>query len=492
MEFFSQDAGGKPVLGIRAASGSGSAMLFMPRFESPSGSCRLRIEYDANVRDSSFTIRFKPADNRGAWDVARPPATGGAWRAEEIDCDLKGATAGYFEFHNTDNRPSSSVRLRDVVVTELTAAHADKIYYQLDAADLPAFKNQKLGRNKTSGDDDPRIRGVYFGGWKPESVSEWECRTVEGEKAIAFTNLNDVNAAQIGIELEQSDGVGLTFEPGQRIRLRVVYRTAGRGNGHMYFQTYNDWEVPSRVDISNSNNAWRTVDLVTTRGDKPLRCLIDTSTIGPGNSLIVRSITVSDPDAASPPPSPKRGDPANWREGRTLYSLDVAKIPEFRVVKEQFKRTSGDAEQLPFGIGCHSWKEGAIGEFRCRKVDGVPALSIVNFNDEMSGQIFFQLEGDMGLPLAPDKAYRVKVGYMTSNDATGNTAIQVTPGYRGIVSQALTNTSGKWATATMSFFRPSASENVEVRMIIDNTSVGEGNNLWIRSVEIVELVPPGK
>jgi hypothetical protein len=29
-------------------------------------------------------------------------------------------------------------------------------------------------------------------------------------------------------------------------------------------------------------------------------------------------------------------------------------------------------------------------------------------------------------------------------------------------------------------------------MVIDNTTVGEGNTLWIRDVEIVELIPPKK
>jgi hypothetical protein len=47
-----------------------------------------------------------------------------------------------------------------------------------------------------------------------------------------------------------------------------------------------------------------------------------------------------------------------------------------------------------------------------------------------------------------------------------------------------------WKTATFSFVRPPAEDKVEVRMVIDNTTVGEGNTLWVRSVEVVELVPP--
>jgi hypothetical protein len=688
MEYFSQDAGGNPVLGIRTASGPGSAMLFTPKFDCPTGRCRLRFEYDANVRADRFVVRFKTtSDNRHAWDVVRPPVTGGAWRAEELDVDLKGATAGYFEFHNSDDRPSAPVRLRSLLVTgvrgpagtgtrvayqldlskqkpfrvrgggdgtgnlgrdvrfvqaektgegdwptdwsgmpygseseaeywaeardggfalgmrnlsknaammlspditipsrrcrvrfeywadsgltraallkfkaveqpnatglqellplggtggrwqtveteaevrfptgffeihaldanpgrkflirsfEVTelgvAAPPEKVLFQMDAADIAPFKNTRQGSQKTAGDDSPNIRGVYFHAWKPETISEWECGTVAGVKAIGYTNVNAVNSAQIGIELEQAGGLGLKFEPGQRVRLRVTYRTAGKGRGHMYFQTYEDWQVSDRMDLPSSNDEWSTVDLVTTRGDKPLRCVIDTSETGPGNTLYVRSVIVSEASkdggtsvaVTPPPPQPPADEFANWTEGTSVYALDVAKIPEFRVVKEQFNRTAGAAEQLPAGIGCQSWKEGAVGEFRCEKLDGVPALGIVNLNDEMSGQFFFALEGDMKLTFQPGKAYRVKIGYMTKNDATGAATVQVTPGFKGVGHAGLPNTDGKWKTAAVTFTRPPAEDKVEVRMTIDNASVGEGNTLWVRSVEIVELVPPKK
>jgi serine/threonine protein kinase len=498
MEYFSEDAGGKPVLAIRGMSGPGSAMLFMPKFDCPTGACRLRFEYDASVREGKFAVRFKPSDTRPAWDVVKPRVTGGAWQTEEVEFDLKGAPGGYFEFHNTDERSSGAVRIRDVVVTEMKGALAEKVLYRLDATDLPTFKNTKLGRQKTSGDDDPKLKGVYFGAWKPESTSEWECKSVAGAKAVAISNTSEIISAQIGIELEQANGIGLKFEPGQRVRLRVVYRTAGKGRGSIYFQNYGDRKVPGRSDLPNSNTAWTTVDVIATRGDHGLRCLIDATATEPGSTLYVRSVTVSDAGrggttvAAAEPKPPAADDPANWAEGAPVYALDVAKVPAFRVVKEKSTRTTGVAEQLPAGIGCHCWKENAVGEFRCEMVDGAAALGLTNFNDEKSGQFFFALEGGMKLALQPGKAYRVKVGYMTRNDATGTATVHVVPGFKGIGSRTLPNTDGKWTTSAVSFIRPAAEESVEVRMVIDNTSVGEGNTVWVRSLEIVELIPPTK
>ena len=48
----------------------------------------------------------------------------------------------------------------------------------------------------------------------------------------------------------------------------------------------------------------------------------------------------------------------------------------------------------------------------------------------------------------------------------------------------LANTGGAWRTGEVTFVRQ---EGVPVRLVIDNTSVGEGNTLLIRSVEVVEL-----
>ncbi len=379
----------------------------------------------------------------------------------------------------------------------------DRVVFKLDADDVPEFKNTKTGRAKTGGDDDPQIHGVNLVGWKADSKSEWTCGPVEGAKAIGITNLNDVVSAQIGIELEH--WAGATLVPGQAIRMRVTYRTAGTGRGAMYVQSATDYKVLARVELPNSNAEWKTLDLLATRGPHPVRCLVDTSEKGVGNTLFVRTVTVATvgapapvtatPALSAPPKVAPKADPSDlltWTEGAPVYRLDVAAIPAFRVQKEKQQRLSGDEERLPPGIGCQCWKAGAVGDFRCEKLEGVPALGVTNLNDEQSGQYYFSLETEMNVTLQPGKAYRVKVGYRTANDATGNVMVQVTPGYKSIGSAQLSNTADQWKTATVSFVRPPGADKVDVRMVIDNTSVGEGNTLWIRSVEIVELTPPAK
>ena len=502
MEFFSDDLDGKPTLGIRNVKAPASAMLFTPTFECPSGSCRLKFEYQAAVHEKRFTVKFKTNDNRGAWVIATPAVTGDVWRSEDLIVDMKGATGGLFEFHQTDEKPDAALRIRSLVITELKASKSipvqpEKVVFKLDAADVKPFKNTREGFQKTDGDDSPPIKGVYFGAWKKDTINAWECGTIDGVKAIGFTNLNEVNSAQIGIELESATGLGLKFEPGQLIRLRVTYKTAEKGRGAMYFQSMIDYKVPARVELPNSNAEWKTVELFITREDQPLRCVIDTLENGAGNTFYVRSATIITggkrvSPVATPPKEKPADDFANWTEATTIYSLDIAKIAAFRIQKEQFTRLAGEAETLPAGIGCQCWREKAVSDFRCEKVDDVPALSVTNLNDAMSGQFVFQLEGGMKLALQPGKTYRVKVSYATKNDAAGTMTVQVTPGYKDLAQTTLPGSEGKWKTATMSFVRPSADDKVEVRMTIDNTTVGEGNALCFRSLEIVELLPPKK
>jgi serine/threonine-protein kinase len=493
MEAFSETIEGRPVVGIRNVRGPGAAMLFTPRFECPSGVVRLKLEYAAHTRAGSFNLRFKSDDQRGAWDVVKP-ATDGAWRSEEWLVDLKGAAGGYFELHNNDASTAAYVQIRSISIVEPTPAVRDQGVFKLDAFDLPGFRNIKMGKKKTSGEDDPNLKDVYFGGWKPETESEWVCGPIEGVKAVGLTNLNDVMSAQIGIELEYPNGVE-KFIPGQYVRMRVTYRTSGKGRGNIYFQNSDDHKVFDRASLPNSNNEWKTVELVTQRKEHPLRCVVDTSEQGSGNTLYVRSITVAavgEPHAAAvaPPPNPAL-DPGTWAEGATLYSLDVPKIPQFRTQKEKSKRLGGDTEQLPKGVGCQCWKEGAVGEFRRDVQDGVPALGVTNLNNEKSSQFFFQLEAAMGLTLQPGKAYRVKVKYRTDNEAAGIVLVHVAPSYK-IIASAKMDSASQWKTATMSFVRPPAEDKVDVRMVIDNTTVGEGNTLWFRSLELVELITPTK
>jgi serine/threonine protein kinase len=485
MDFFAELFAGKTTIGIRNLRAPASAMLFTPPFECPSGACRLKLNYQAATRDKRIAIKFKPSDQRGAWEVAFPQATGDVWRDEDLIVDLKGAAGGYFEFHDNDSSPNAAFRLRSVTISELkpVGPGSDKVLFELAAADVPEFRATLQGNSKTSGNLPPKIKGLSIGAYKKETVNEWSCGPVQGEKVLACTNVNEVRSTQMVVELENESGLGLKFRENQRLRVRIVYRTEGRGRGQVIFQTYGDWKSVAYAPLRNSNHEWSTVELDAIRGDKPIRCVVDCSETGVGNTLCIRSITVTQVGK----PAAVTAQPEAPPEGKTVFSLDVGSIPEFRVVKEQFTRIDGEPENLPPGVGCHAWKANSVGEFQCGRVENSQALMVTNRNSEISAQYFFQLEGELKVVLKPGKQYRVKVGYLSQNDANGGVIIQTTPGYKALASAPLANSDGKWAQGGLTFTRPAEEEHVEVRLVIDNNTVGEGNALCIRSIEIVEL-----
>ncbi|MBY0458894.1 MAG: hypothetical protein K2V38_16270, partial [Gemmataceae bacterium] len=302
MELFADDLGGKPCLGIRNLK-AGSAMLFTPRFRAPSGTVRVQFEYaSAAPREKPPALRFKSSDQRPVREILKLQ-TGGGWRTEELLVDLKGASGGYFEFHNND--PSGSAfRLRSLTVTEPNPENPDRVRFELDAASLPDFGNKKLGRRKVSGDDDPRVRGVAFVGYRADTESQWTCGPVgDGSgraKAVGFTNVNASISTQIAIELEGNNGTGVSFAPGQLIRVRITYRTAGKAHGQAYFQHQGDYsKMYEQILLTNSNDEWVTEEVVFTRGPQPLRYLIDALEPGAGNTLYVQTVTVAE---IGPPP----------------------------------------------------------------------------------------------------------------------------------------------------------------------------------------------
>ncbi len=127
MDFFVELFDSKTALGIRNVRKPAAAMLLTPSFDCSTGYCRLKFEYQAPIEEKKFAVKFKPADQHAAWEVATPQVTGDVWRVEDLIVNMKGATGGYFEFLNSDSNPNASLRLRTVTITELkSAVHKDE------------------------------------------------------------------------------------------------------------------------------------------------------------------------------------------------------------------------------------------------------------------------------------------------------------------------------------------------------------------------------
>ncbi len=108
-------------LGIRhVGEGQVSGMLFAPELAYPTSRVVVRLDYLTDGAGPA-ALRFKrtrPNIDR-AWDVDTLPPTGGVWRTYEIEVDLKGAPAGYFEFHNRIAEPQGGFWIRSLEIRNL-------------------------------------------------------------------------------------------------------------------------------------------------------------------------------------------------------------------------------------------------------------------------------------------------------------------------------------------------------------------------------------
>ena len=142
---------------------------------------------------------------------------------------------------------------------------------------------------------------------------------------------------------------------------------------------------------------------------------------------------------------------------------------------------TGDSRpNLPTGIGADCWKPASIAEFSAEEIDGKVGFGITNLNDEISAQIHVR---DLG-NLMPSRTYRVRLEYLTQNDAVGRVSVRKPGGsYTPINEIDLTSTGGKWKTATFDFVAPAG---IKLDMQISSQTVGEGNRLTVHKVEILE------
>ncbi len=118
-EFFADGGPGATVLGIRNIAGRPGVQVNSPEVTPKNGRVHVRVLYHTGPRSPGAVIRFrqtKPAAS--TWDLAALPPTGGSWRAQVVEADLRGATTGLFEIYNAGEGPDAAVRLREFVVTD--------------------------------------------------------------------------------------------------------------------------------------------------------------------------------------------------------------------------------------------------------------------------------------------------------------------------------------------------------------------------------------
>jgi hypothetical protein len=362
------------------------------------------------------------------------------------------------------------------------ASAAPAVLWRLAAADVAPFRNTKVGSNVTAGSREALPRGVYLHGWKPDTTAEYFCATVDGAPALGWSHVAGPTSAQIGVEVEgASYTLDLDLTEGHTYTHRVTYKTTGGAHGSTYAQTRGTFQEINggRADLPDTGGQWKTVEVTWTRGDTPVRILVDNYSPTPSAVLYVREVALlaggGQSSAASQPAAPQRA------EGATVFAVATTGVGQFRATFADGNADVNLGALLPPGLWAHCWKKTSVAEFRGEVAAGSAAVGVTNLNDDLSSQLLFQVEGT-GPVLRPGQEYAAKVEYRTTNDAHGTLSIR-DPAYQPIATAELPGTGGEWKTATVTFRRT----DQRVDAMVENKTVGEGNTLYVRKFEVVEL-----
>lgn len=310
VEYFARNRDGGMALGMRNTNGPGSAMLFMPQFDAPTCRVRLRCEYlTEGGKETSFVLRFaqrKPT-TVSAWTIQYLPMTDGVWRSFEADIDLKGATGGVLEFHNTGSTPDTVLYLRKASLMELPEG-----YVVPGPAPKPAPFPMAVGETLLTYDATAMTPGSYiienrerigesffpegFHGhcWKPESVAEFKCQDSSGSRAFGITNFNSTVSSQVIVGIEKS--LGLTLKPDAHYRVVVEYRTANDAEAKVTVRKPGPtYDTIANSDVERGKDAWRTMTLDFKRpADSVVDLMFENQAVGEGNTVWVRKFTVQE------------------------------------------------------------------------------------------------------------------------------------------------------------------------------------------------------
>ncbi len=416
--------------------------------------------------------------------MAELRTTGKQWKTVEIPFTRPVEGETYDLILNTgmdrivETHAEGTIWFKSIEVLPAEAANTatEPVLFRFTAAEVNPFRATKLGRTTTAGQIEPTPKGVSFSAWKPDTASEWASGPLDGIPAIGYANLSGPPSAQIAVELENANGINAKLVPGKRYRLRVTYTTTGKAHGTAYFQDGKDYKVLQNLALPNSNADWRVVETIVERKDLPLRFVVDVLATGSANVLYVREIAVTEVIALPPtaPANPKKPD------GSKLFMLAFTGLVPFK--ETMVNKAFATVPPLPKGFAAQCWKAASVAEFRGGDIDGSPAIGITNLNDSTSAQFATNLEKDLGVKLEVGKSYRVRIEYLTRNDASGRLYAWGEVG-QILASANLPNAPAIWKSADVTFTRTAS----PVSIAFENSTVGEGNTLYVRSLEVFAI-----
>jgi hypothetical protein len=355
----------------------------------------------------------------------------------------------------------------------------------LDPAAVSRFALVRTGNGDVLSGSEPTLPpGWLCEVWNRDSEGEFRAEPVDGRPALRVSATKGRNAAQFVFRGYNTAGNPVT--PDRPYQVRIEYQLDPGIEGYVHFQTRDDWGWLGRGSLPNRGPGWHTVTAAVQPTGKDFQIAIGCSRADPGKFLslarveVIAGLDPPPPPAAVSPPAPA---------GPPVFALDLSRVTPFRfAVRDRQPDDPGWHARVPAGVLLHCWKAESAAEFRGVVDGGRGAIGVTNLNDELSSQILFQFDDGLGVQLQAGRRYRVRVEYRTTNEAEGKFYVRNPRNgeYRSVAEAELPGTGGRWRTVEVTFRRPA---DGKMDAVLDNTTVGEGNTLFVRSLEVYEVDP---
>jgi serine/threonine protein kinase len=324
--------------------------------------------------------------------------------------------------------------------------------------------------------------------WNRESEGEFRAEPVDGRPALRVAATKGNNAAQFVFRPQESPDRGLAFD--RPYQVRIEYQIDPGIEAYVHVQAAGDYKMLGRTVLPNRGPGWHTTTIPIPPGGKPFQVAIGSTRTVQGKFVSLTRVELiagtATPATTPPAPAAPQAEPPA-PAGRSVFTLDLSKVTAFTSTFQDGQHANQEWQsRVPRGVYLFCWKKESVAEFRGVVADGRGAIGVTNLNDERSSQIVFQFDDGFNLSLRPGQQYRLRMEYRTTNEAEGKIFIRNAKNgdFPSIAEGQLSGTGGQWRTIEVPFRRPA---DGKLDAILDNTTVGEGNALYFRSLEILEV-----
>jgi eukaryotic-like serine/threonine-protein kinase len=463
-----EEVDGAVALTFRTLKGQASVIVFSPNVRLEAGHAyELAIEYRSiGVARGDVKCAYPSASQR----LGELAPGGAGWRRVTFPVSAPRSEDVHFEFHNSASGQGHRLCIGMVSLRETTPPPPPAVVrngpsrdYRIDFSKLKPF-NIQMTNTRFDRKDGDWPEGWTGDCWRPGGRGEFNLEQLNGTWAWATRNLADTS-----LQL-WSEKVFEGTRPGGRYVLKLVYAAEENAFGEVDLRKRDKrLERMDGMPLTPTNGEWRTVEMVVCPTQQLAYTLcIQNRKEGPRSTIYLRSVEVTE-----------------WRPGdiaTTLKNIDFREAKPFAawVRQDQEVHRTGQGA-WPDGWGGSTSNPETVAEFEVKKIGDSQALCMRN-NDGPPGARFGSLQPAASMRMG--KRYAVLFAYKAEDKIKAFAGFHDNNRSQPFARLTLPASGNEWRQTGIIL---TADRDRPLYLFFQNESGGDKTNLFIRSVEVLEL-----